>query len=452
MSTSPVEATPDGSFWYPFTQMQELKRSDLIYVRRGEGHYLIDETGKRYFDAISSMWVNLFGHSRTEITDAIVRQLEALPHTSTFGQTHAPALELARKLTEITPDGLNHVFFSDDGSTAVESALKMAFQYWQQCKDARPGRTKFVALEHAYHGDTLGAVSVGDIEHFHKLYRPLLFDVLRTPSPYCYRCSLGRTPRDCSLACADALDELLTRRAPEVAALIIEPCVQAAAGMIVHPTGFLRRVRDICDRHDVFLIADEVAVGFGRTGHMFACESESVTPDIMCLGKGLTGGYLPMAATVVTERVYRGFLAPYEQRKALFHGHSYTGNPLGCAAALATLDIFERREVLKRMQAPIAHLAERISRLRELEHVGEVRQCGFIVGIELVRDRSTRESFNRTERKGMCVAEAAREMGIILRPLEDVIYYFLPLTTTEEEIDRLVDVTVRAIRSATESE
>lgn len=452
MSTSPAEATPDGSFWYPFTQMQELKRSDLIYVQRGEGHYLIDETGKRYFDAISSMWVNLFGHSRTEIADAIARQLEVLPHTSTFGQTHAPVLELARKLTEVTPDGLNHVFFSDDGSTAVESALKMAFQYWQQSDDARPGRTKFVALEHAYHGDTLGAVSVGDIEHFHKLYRPLLFDVLRTPSPYSYRCSLGRTPQDCSLACADALDELLTRRAPEVAALIIEPCVQAAAGMIVHPTGFLRRVRDICDRHDVFLIADEVAVGFGRTGYMFACESESVTPDIMCLGKGLTGGYLPTAATVVTDRVYRGFLAPYEQQKALFHGHSYTGNPLAAAAALASLDIFERDDIMNRMQAPIVHLTERLAALRELEHVGDVRQCGFIVGIELVRDRSTREPFDRARRTGMRVAEAAREMGIILRPLGDVIYYFLPLTTTEEEIDRLVDVTVRAIRSATESE
>ena len=378
MAVPTVDADPDGSFWYPFTQMQELRREDLLYVQRGEGHTLIDEAGRRYFDAISSMWVNLLGHSRPEIAEGIRRQLDVLAHTSTFGQTHAGVLELARRLRALAPEGLNHVFFSDDGSTAVEAALKMALQYWQQSGADCPGRNKFVALEHAYHGDTLGAVSVGDIEHFHKLYQPLLFDVLRSPSPTCTRCSLGRSPETCGLACATALDDLLGKHAGEVVAVIVEPLVQAAAGMLVHESGFLRRVSGIGRRNDVFLIADGVAVGFGRTGRLFACEHEGVTPDILCLGKGLTGGTLPLAAMLVTDRIYEGFLAPYEEQKTFFHGHSYTGNPLACAAALATLDVLDKDDVLERMQPRIRHLARRIERLRELDHVGEVRQCGFI--------------------------------------------------------------------------
>lgn len=447
LDPSPV---PDGCLWYPFTQMQGLRGDDLLYVRRGEGNYLVDEANRHYFDAISSMWVNLFGHSRREITEAIKDQATLLPHTSIFGQTHAPALELAARLVEVAPPGLEHVFFSDDGSTAVEAALKMAFQYWQQASDARPGRTRFVALEHGYHGDTLGAVSVGDIEHFHRLYRPLLMDVMRSPSPYCYRCSLRKEASTCSMECVATLDQLLSTHVSEVAAVIVEPLVQAAAGMIVHPAGCLKRIAETCRRYDVFLIADEVAVGFGRTGNLFACQGEDVTPDILCLGKGLTGGYLPMAATMTTDRVYRGFLAPHQEQKTFFHGHSYTGNPLAAAAALASLEIFSTDDVLRSMQPRIAHLSRRLQELRGLEHVGDVRQCGFIVGIELVRDRATREPFAWSDRVGLRVSEKARQRGVILRPLGHVIYYFLPLTTTADEIDHLVSVTVEAIQLVTE--
>ncbi|MBW2038333.1 MAG: adenosylmethionine--8-amino-7-oxononanoate transaminase [Deltaproteobacteria bacterium] len=434
--------------WHPFTQMRDYQEMEPVIIERGEGAYLIDIYGRRYLDGVSSLWVIIHGHRREEIDQAIVEQMGKISHSTLLGLSNPPAIELAKKLVEITPQGLERVFYSDNGSTANEAALKVAFQYWQH--RGYKGKTTFISFKNAYHGDTLGAVSVGGIDLFHQAYRPLLFPVFQAEAPYCYRCPQGRTWPGCGLECLRDLEDILEGHHQEVAALIIEPLVQGAAGMITHPPGFLQRVRELCTRYGVLMIADEVAVGFGRTGKMFACEHEGVKPDLMVLAKGITGGYLPLAATLTTEEIYQAFLGEYHEFKTFFHGHTYTGNPLACAAALANLEVFERDETLERLAPKIELLTWRLEEFNALPIVGEVRQRGFMVGIELVADKGTKAPFPPQEEIGIRVILEARKKGAIIRPLGDVIVIMPPLGITEGELEQLVEVIYQSIKTISE--
>ena len=432
--------------WHAFTQMAEY---EPLLIERGEGCRLYDIDGNEYIDAISSMWCNLHGHRHPHIDAAIREQLGRVAHTTSLGASNSTTVRLARRLVEIVPPGLNHVFFSDDGATAVEVALKMAFQYWRQRPDPRPMKTSYLALGQAYHGDTLGGVSVGGVERFHALFAPLLFDVIRIAAPDTYRLARGVTA-DTVLAYALAeLEGALMEHHQRLAAMVIEPLVQGAAGMIMHPPGYLRGARELCDRYDVLLIADEVAVGFGRTGRMFACEHEAVTPDLLCLAKGLTGGYLPMATTLATDEIWQAFLGGYQDSRQFFHGHTYGGNPLAAAAALASLEVFAKEGVLEQMPGKIEWLREHLARLARLEHVGDVRQCGLIAGIELVRDRAAKAPFDWRERRGWRVCQHARRMGVLLRPLGDVIVIMPPLAISLDELDRIAEAVASGIAAAT---
>ncbi len=423
--------------WHPFTPHSVYPNEAPLMVVSGEGHYLIDAEGKRYLDGVGSLWCNLFGHRRPEIDAAIMDQLGRIAHATFLGHASAPAVALAKRLIDLAPEGLTRVFFSDDGSTAVEVALKLSLQYWQQVNGGRERqRTRFLTFSNAYHGDTVGSVSLGGIDLFHERYRPLLFDTVRAPVPGTYR-----SAPDGADAVA-ALERLVEHHGAELAAIVLEPGVQGAAGMAVQPEGFVRRVRELADHAGALLILDEVAVGFGRSGRMFACEREGVAPDLLCLGKGLTGGYLPMAATLATESIFEAFLGPPAEGRTFFHGHTYTGNALAAAAAHATLDIFERQGILRTLPEKIEYLAHALDTLRDLPAVGEIRQYGLAAGIELVAERSTKTSFAAAQRRGMQVCIAARELGVFLRPLGDVIVIMPPLTLTTTELDTLV----RAIR------
>ena len=430
--------------------MQDYVQEEPLIIESGRGCMLTDVWGKEYLDGVSSLWTNVHGHRKAEIDEAITAQLGQVAHSTMLGLANVPAIRCAKRLVAIAPEGLTRVFYSDNGSTAVEVALKMAFQYQRQAAGGSPQRTKFISLTNAYHGDTIGSVSLGGIDLFHATYRQLLFTSLKAASPYCYRCPFGKTHPDCGLACLRQLEALLTEQGAEVAALVIEPLVQGAAGMIVQPPGYLQGVRELCTRHQVIMIADEVAVGFGRTGRMFACEHEGVRPDIMTLAKGITGGYLPLAATLTTDRIYEGFLGNYEEFKTLFHGHTYTGNPLACAAAIANLDIFAAEATVARLADKIRHLQERLGEISLLQHVGEIRQRGFMVGIELVADRESREEYPAAAKIGHKVILAARNRGLIIRPLGNVIVLMPPLAITREELDRLCDITLASIREVTE--
>lgn len=437
--------------WHPFTQMQDYAQTDPILIERAEGAYLYDIDGNRYLDAFSSVWCNVHGHCVPEIDDAIRSQLDRVGHSTLLGLGNVPSTQLAEKLVDITPDGLDHVFYSDSGATAVEIALKIAYQYWQQRETPRPEKRRFLHLASSYHGDTIGAVSVGGIDHFHKLYRPLLFDSITVPSPHPYRCSFCSDEPACNEGCTQALEETLERHADEIAAFFIEPLVQGAGGMIVHPTGYLSRAAELCRRHDVLLIVDEVATGFGRTGKMFACEHEAVAPDILCIGKGLTGGYLPVAATLTNGEVYRAFLGDYEEQKTFFHGHTFTGNPIGCAAALASIDLLLEGKVLEKMQPSIDHIASRLTEIENHANVGDVRHIGMIVAIELVANRESRRPFDWKDKVGVKVCDTARENGILIRPLGNTIVLMPPLTLTREQIDEMMDATFAAITSVLEN-
>jgi len=447
--TSRLRRLDRSHLWHPFTQMADWTRGEPIVIAAGEGPYLIDTAGRRFLDGCSSLWCNLHGHRRRELDEAVRRQLGRIAHSTLLGLASPPSVELAARLAARAPAGLQRVFYSDAGATAVEVALKMAYQYWQQCDPPRRERTHFVHLGEAYHGDTLGAVSVGGIDRFHAAYRPLLFETLSAPAPYCYRCPLGREPATCGLACAAAMEDLLADHADETAAVILEPLVQGAAGMIVHPEGYLRRVADACRRHDVLLIADEVATGFGRTGRFFACEHEDVTPDLLCLGKGLSGGYLPLAATLATQRIYEAFLGDYTEYRTFFHGHTYTGNALACAAGVASLEVFETDGVLARVGAIAQRLAEGLAPIAEMPHVGEVRQRGVMVGIELVADRATREPYPPAERRAARACEAAVRRGVWIRPLGDVLILMPPYCITDEDLDRLTTTIREALAETT---
>ena len=431
--------------WHPFTQMQGFVEEELLIVARGDGPYLYDLQGRRYLDGVSSLWCNVHGHRRPELDRALVAQVENVAHSTLLGLAHPPAIVLARRLAEIAPRGLTKVFYSDDGSTAVEAALKMAYQYWQL--KGRREKRRFLKLKEGYHGDTLGAVSVGGIDLFHETYRPLLFDTLTAPAPYCYRCP---DQGDCREQCLAELVGLVEEHHKELAAVILEPVMQGAAGMIPQPPGYLAKVRQVTRRHDVLLICDEVATGFGRTGTMFACEQEGVSPDLLCLAKGITGGYLPLSATLATGEVYQAFLGKFEEFKTLFHGHTFTGNPLAAAVALASLDVFEKERVLENLPAKIELLEARLYELLSHPHVGDVRQRGFMVGIELVADKKTREPFPVARCTGHRVILEARKLGAILRPLGDVIVFMPPLCITTDELETLCRITSEAIQRATD--
>jgi adenosylmethionine-8-amino-7-oxononanoate aminotransferase len=426
MRTTDELAVADRRYlWHPFTQQLGWSEEELpVVIDHAEGTNLFDTDGNVYIDGVSSLWCNVHGHRHPAIDAAVRDQLDRVAHSTMLGLSHEPAIVLAQQLTEIAPAGLTRVFYSDSGSTAVEVALKMAFQWWAQRDDR--GRTGFICLENAYHGDTLGAVSVGGVDLFHSMYRPLLFDT--------WRARAGD---------AGHLEELLRAHSDHVAAVIVEPLVQGAAGMLMQPDGYLRRVRELCDEHGVLLICDEVATGFGRTGRMFACDHEDVSPDLLCVGKGLTGGYLPLAATLTTERIYDGFLGQFDEFRTFFHGHTYTGNPLACAAGIATLATFEHERTMERL-APKVELLTRLldHYIAGLPAVAEVRQRGFMVGIEL-SERPARE------RIGHRVTLAARRRGAVIRPLGDVVVLMPALAISESDLRRLVAITAAAITETT---
>lgn len=436
--------------WHPFTQMQEYEQKDSVVIEGGEGAYLVDSEGNRYIDGVSSLWVNIHGHKVPEIDGAIETQLKKLGHSTLLGITNPPAAELAEKLISICPPGMKKVFYSGDGASAVEVALKMVFQYWQHV--GKPDKKKFVYLENGYHGDTLGAVSVGGIDVFHSAFKPLLFESYRAPSYYCYRCPLGKTYPDCEIGCADELGKILSEHHKETAAVILEPYVQAAGGMIVAPEGYLKRVKDYCEEYDVLLIVDEVATGFGRTGKMFACEHENVTPDILVLGKGMTGGYLPLSATITTQKIYDAFLGNYEDFKTFFHGHSYSGNPLSCAAALGNIKAFESYSTLENLPEKIEVFEDELMEFNSLDHVGEARNKGLIAGIELVKDRKTREPYPPSERIGWKVCEKALEHGALIRPLGNVVVLMPPLGISKDDLRRLMRITYKSIQEVTDNQ
>lgn len=382
--------------WHPFTQMQDWMKSEPLIIQGGEGPYLIDIEGKRYIDGVSSLWVIVHGHGKREIIEAIERQAAALCHSTLLGLASVPSVLLARELIRIAPPGLSRVFYSDNGSTSVEIALKMAYQYWQHRGEKK--RTRFLSFKNGYHGDTLGAVSVGGIDLFHKVYRPLLFRSPKAPSPYCYRCPLHLEPETCGMACVDVFEQQVKKYRDRLCAVIIEPAVQGAGGMLVQPEGFLRAVWRITREHGLLFIADEVATGFGRTGEMFACLGAGISPDFLCLSKGITGGYLPLAATLTTGEVFRGFLGEFADFKTFFHGHTYTGNPVSCAAAIASLQLFEKDRLLDRVAAASGLMKARLQGFYELSHVGDVRQKGCMVGIELVADRKKKRPYRPGKR------------------------------------------------------
>jgi len=436
--------------WHPFTQMKEWEEDEPIVIERGEGSYLIDTDGNRYLDGVAALWTNVHGHCKKEINEAIKKQVDRLEHSTLLGLAGEQPALLAKRLVEIAPPGLCKVFYSDNGSTAVEVAVKMAFQYQQH--SGSPGKTKFISFTNAYHGDTVGAMSVGGIDIYHDVYSPLLFPTIKAPAPYCYRCPMGKhDSANCGLLCLKELERLMANHAHEMAGLVIEPLVQGAGGMITQPEGFVRKIRELCDKYEILMIADEVAVGFGRTGAMFACEKEGVTPDLMALSKGITAGYLPLAATLTTQEIYDAFLGEYGELKTFFHGHTFTGNPIACAAALASLDLIEREDLLDTLQVKIFYLHERLLDLESLPHVGDVRHEGMIGGIELVKNKETRESYHWEERIGVLICKAARKHGLFLRPLGNVIVVFPPLSISLQELKQLMDGIEAAIKEVTES-
>ncbi len=428
--------------WHPFTQMAEY---EPLLIERAQGCTLYDIDGRAYLDGVSSLWCNVHGHRHPRLDAAIRAQLDRVAHTTSLGASNSTTVRLSKRLVDVAPVGLNHVYFSDDGSTAVEVAIKLALQYWRQRSDPRPEKKRYAALASAYHGDTLGSVSVGGVARFHAMFQPLLFDVLRIPSPDTYRLPPGVAPESCRQYYLGELESLLARHHEELAALVIEPLVQGAAGMVMQPQGYLRGVRELCTRYDVLLIADEVAVGFGRTGTLFACEQEQVAPDFLCLAKGLTGGYLPLAATVTTDEIWQAFLGPYAESRSFFHGHTYAGNPLAAAVALASLDVFDEENTLGKLPEKAARLGEHLANIAKLGPVGDVRQRGLIGAVELVRDAATKEPFPWEEKRGMNVCRHARQRGVLLRPLGNVLVIMPPLAVSLAEIDQIAEAVVFGI-------
>jgi adenosylmethionine-8-amino-7-oxononanoate aminotransferase len=431
--------------WHPFTQMKEWERHPPLIISRGKGSFVYDMEGNAYLDATASIWVNVHGHRHPRIDRAIRHQLTQVAHTTLLGLSNPPAIQLAKALIGLAPKGLRKVFYSDNGSTAVEVAAKMAVQYWQQCPSPRPRKNRFIHLGMAYHGDTVGSVSLSGIELFRRPFSSLVFAAHDIDPPYCYRCPLQLRFPECGIGCLAPLEKLLQAKHEEIAGLIIEPMVQAVAGLIPSPPGYLKRVRELCTRYNILFIADEVATGFGRTGRMFACEHEGVSPDIMAVAKGLTGGYLPLAATLTTNAIYEAFWGDMHEEKTFFHGHSYTGNPLGCAAALANLAIFKAERTLAKLQRRIPKFRIALESLADDPWVGDIRQCGYMVGIELVQDQSQKIPFPASDRIGQKIAMTARALGLLIRPIGTIMILMPPLSATVKELEQMVAILKLAI-------
>jgi adenosylmethionine-8-amino-7-oxononanoate aminotransferase len=454
-ATVPVAAAENAQYvqrdlahvWHPCTQMKDHEHLPMIPIRRGRGVWLEDYSGRRYLDCISSWWVNLFGHANPRINAAVRAQLEELEHVILAGFTHEPVIQLSEALVKAVPDGLTRCFYADNGSSAVEVAVKMSFHYWRNV--GRPGKRRFITLSNSYHGETLGALAVGNVDLYKEIYQPLLMDVITVPSPDCFDREPGESWASHSRRKFAAMETALARHADEAAAVIVEPLVQCAAGMRMYDPVYLQLLREACDRHGVHLIADEIAVGFGRTGTMFACEQARIRPDFMCLSKGLTGGYLPLSAVLTTEAVYAAFYDEYVKLNAFLHSHSFTGNPLACAAALASLRIFAEDDVLESNRALARHMGGLARQLEDHPHVAEVRQTGMIVAIEMVRNKATREPYPWQERRGLKIYRHALERGVLLRPVGGVVYFMPPYVITPEEIELMVSVAREGIELAT---
>jgi adenosylmethionine-8-amino-7-oxononanoate aminotransferase len=412
-----------------------------LIIETADGFHLIDTQGRRYIDGVSSLWCNVHGHRVSMIDNAIRDQLDRVAHSTLLGLGQSRSIELAQRLINIAPNGLSRVFYSDSGATAVEIAVKMAYQYWHNLGEKN--RTKFVALRNSYHGDTIGSVSIGGIELFHGIFHSLLFETFFVPSPHPYR--FDGSAEQCLRYSIDAMESLLKTRGDEIAAVVVEPLVQGAAGMIVHPKGFLKAVREMTQRFGILLIADEVATGFGRTGTMFACEQEHVSPDLLCLAKGITGGYLPLAATLATEKIFDAFLGSAAECKTFYHGHTYTGNALACAAAIASLDLFEQNRLIDSLPEKIRLIADMLLPLKQLEYIGDIRQCGMMVGIEIVKDQHTKASFPYEKTLGAKVCKAMRPKGAILRPLGDVIVLMPAPGMDKATLRRLLGIVVETL-------
>ena len=436
--------------WHPFTQMQEWMGEDPCIIGEGDGHYLIDVQGRKYLDGVSSLWCNVHGHRKKELDDAIRSQLDRIAHSTFLGLSHVPGIQLAHQLIGIAPKGMRRVFYSDSGATAVEIALKMAVQYWQLKGQAQ--RTQIATLAESYHGDTVGSMSLGYSETFHRYHKSLLFPTLRLTPPHVFRYYRGMSEEEAANAAIAEADEKLTQQKDILAAVVMEPLMQGAAGMWSQPVGYVKAMGDLCRRHGILLVLDEVATGFGRTGKMFACEHAGTTPDILCLAKGITGGYLPLAATLTSEEIFAAFLGEYKEFKTFFHGHTYTGNPLGCAVALANLELFEREKIIEQMQPKIAYLRQRLlTETLSLARVSDIRQWGFMVGIELVEEKTHRTNYPPEKRVGHRVIQEARKRGVMIRPLGDVIILMPPLTIAQDELRMLLDVVHECIRLVTGS-
>ncbi|MGN5593053.1 adenosylmethionine--8-amino-7-oxononanoate transaminase [Stutzerimonas nitrititolerans] len=435
--------------WHPCTQMKDHEQLPLIPIRRGEGVWLEDFDGKRYIDAVSSWWVNVFGHSNPRINQRIKNQLDQLEHVMLAGFSHQPVVELSERLVALTPPGLERVFYTDNGSTGIEVALKMSFHYWRN--SGQPAKQRFVTLTNSYHGETVAAMSVGDVALFTDTYKPLLLDTFKVPTPDCYLRPEGMSWEEHSRNMFAHMERTLAEHHREIAAVIVEPLIQGAGGMRMYHPVYLKLLREACDRHDVHLIHDEIAVGFGRTGTMFACEQAGITPDFLCLSKALTGGYLPMAAVLTTDKLYQAFYDDYSTLRAFLHSHTYTGNPLACAAALATLDIFEQDNVIEANKALAARMATATAHLADHPHVAEVRQTGMALAIEMVADKARKTPYPWQERRGLKVYQHALQRGALLRPLGSVVYFLPPYTITEEQIDLLAQIATEGIDIATQA-
>lgn len=430
--------------WHPFTQMKDYETNSPIVIERGEGIYVYDMKGNKYIDAVASWWVNTLGHSNKRLNKALSEQAEKIEHVIFSGFTHKPAIELSEKLVQITPEPLKKVFFSDNGSTAVEVALKMAYQYWAQT--GNPEKSKFIALKNSYHGDTLGVVSIGGCDLFHKVYKPLLFDIFQALSPYCYRCPMNQKQGECSFECTYEIENILKKNHQNIAGIVIEPLIQGAGGMIIYPVEYLKIVRELCDKYDVLLIDDEVAMGFGRTGKMFACEHAAISPDIMCLAKGITAGYMPLAVTLSTQKVYDAFYDDYEKTKTFYHGHSFTGNPLACAIAVENLKILEEEKILENNLPKIKQLKKGLEKFKVLKNVGDVRHLGMIGAVEIVKDKETKEPFDFKDRIEMGIYREGLKNGIIMRPIGNTFYFMPPYIITEKELDEMLDIAYKTIK------
>jgi len=449
-----ITAADKEFIWHPFTQMQDWLREEPLIISEGRDCFLKTTDGRWYLDGVSSLWVNIHGHRRAEIDTAVRTQLDRIAHSTLLGLGNEPSIILAEKLISLVNEQfaglqprLTKVFYSDNGSTAVEVALKMAFQYW--IHKGQPQKQRFVGIKNGYHGDTVGAMSVGNVDIFHATFGPMFFTSFKAPSPYCYRCELDKQGPDCGMACLSSLEQLLARHGKEVAAVILEPLVQAAGGIIVWPDGYLKGVRDLCNQYNVLLIADEVATGFGRTGKMFACEHEQIVPDIMCLSKGITNGYMPLAATLASAGIFEAFLGEFSELKTFFHGHSYTGNPLACAAAVASLDIFKSDRTLEIMREKIALVESHLEAMASLPHVGDVRSKGLMIGIELVRDKASKEPYAWEEKVGWKVAYEVRKASVLIRPLGNVVVVMPPLAINLENLAHLMSAIKQSIIAVT---